>query len=115
MEWVEWLRKLYAALRLDERCRYERYILAHGEPKKWRWFYHLEYIEKFAVTPENVERIMLDAFGVRHVKTHGIKGSIKEYAEMRGWRKVLQLEDGSFTYEDGTEAELPEGYTFVSV
>ena len=110
--WADWLVKLFTALRIDERKRYEAMMLAGGKQSDWIWVYHIEFHRPASNSPEAIEAGLLGAFSKNRnvARTHA---SIESFAAMYGMPEVYQLEDGTFMDSTGQQVTIPVGAVYV--
>jgi len=119
--WHRWIAYLATALDLDEQDDYKAYILAGGEPKKFKWASS----DHAGTTPDqDIGQEMLRGLGGKKTVARA-KGDIWQYGDAVGLRKVVKAdkwaeqEDGSYKMvgqvwvdEDGKEVSL-DGFAVV--
>lgn len=107
MPWAEWICCLAVSLQMDELGQYERYALAGGDTKKWRWRFR----PPDTITGDDIAETIISQWGASNQRV--TKGSLKE-AEQRGYvKRAFETKDGRYLDESGREIEAPPGYFFV--
>jgi hypothetical protein len=103
--------QLYAvALDLEEQRQYEQYILAGGDPKKFRWSSRSP--DEPRATDDDLMGGILDFAIKSRIKPKRI--DIADIASIQGDMPfAFQLPNGDFVDEDGNPIEPPPGYVFV--
>ena len=106
MPWEQWICCLSASLRVEELERYERYMLAGGDKKKWQWQFQPQEVSRSGDVAQKIIGNWTQ-FGQKPVV-----GSLDEAVKMgvakTAWKMGDQLVD-----EDGKPIEVPRGYVFV--
>lgn len=120
MDVLEWWCALSVALDREEDIRrqsfYEAYIAGQYDPKKLPKKAPQRYtIPDPDAAPTGQRVNVLDQLARARFPVTKATGNIEEYARIRGWRKVFQLEDGTFVDEDGNPTLPPPGSVFVPV
>lgn len=102
----EFIQYYAMALDLDEREMYQKFILAGGDPEKFKWSEEWK-------PPKTIGDKIFQFAGER-MKTKPRQIDLAEIAEIQGgFDMVYQLEDGSYVDQGGKPIEVPPGYVFV--
>ena len=119
MPWRDWICCLVTALEEDELERYERFKLAGGEDKHWKWQWQPTG-GPLAVTPSkgNIAEQIVGRWQSLTPGAHGrpgelVKGSLEEAADRGFVKRAAQTKDGKFLDEHGNEIDVPDGYFWV--
>jgi len=109
----DWYCCLAVALEENLYVRYERYVLAGGDPKEYPK--HLKPKPDAPPPQRNPLEMIMGAMKVPGVQKDvmGRRGSLDELAEVRGWPRVYKTEDGRLVDEHGNEVEPMPGAVFV--
>jgi len=89
--WWSYYTLLSVALDLSERDRYWQYMLAGGDPKKWRW----SSPDRAGTEPDRAQRFWNK---VKAKLGGGTVGNIGDIAQ-EGWKRVERVEE---TWSDGS-------------
>jgi hypothetical protein len=95
---------------LDELERYERYVIAGGDPKKFPWQFRPGGTSH-PTSGTNISDQIISEWG--SVGQGLSKGTMDE-AVKRGYvKKAYQRDDGKFIDEQGNVMDVPDGHFFV--
>lgn len=112
----DWYVSISIALDAEEEEWHNRqflsYLAAGGDPKKFP-----KKKEPYTIPAkkeeESTHSVVMDALGMMGGMITGRRGSVKEYADSRGLKKVYEMPDGTFVDEAGNKVEPQAGSVFV--